>query len=115
VAIVSVMTDATIRRFRIDVPQTDLDDLRDRLARTRWPDELPEAGWDYGVPLAYAREIAGYWADGYDWRTHEADLNTLPQFMTTIDGADVHFLHARSPREDAIPLLLTHGWPGSIL
>jgi pimeloyl-ACP methyl ester carboxylesterase len=109
------MTDVTIRPFRINVPQADLDDLRDRLARTRWPDELPGSGWDYGLPLGYARELAEYWATSYDWRAHEAKLNSIPQFMTTVDGTDLHFLHVRSPREDANPLLLTHGWPGSIL
>lgn len=109
------MTDLITRPFRIDVPQADLDDLRDRLARTRWPDELPDAGWDYGASLGYLRELVGYWATGYDWRSHEAQLNVLPQFMTAIDGTDVHFVHVRSSRQDATPLLLTHGWPGSIL
>ncbi len=104
-----------IRPFRIDVPQADLDDLRERLARTRWPDELPGVGWDYGVPLGYLRELAEYWRTAYDWRAHEARLNQFPQFTTTIDGANVHFLHVRSPERDAWPLLLTHGWPGSIV
>ena len=79
-------SDTTIRPFRIDVPQADLDDLRDRLARTRWPDELPGVGWSRGVPLAYLKELAAYWADGYDWRKQEARLNEHPQFTTTIDG-----------------------------
>jgi pimeloyl-ACP methyl ester carboxylesterase len=109
------MTDLVIRPFRIDVPQADIDDLRDRLARTRWPDEPPGSGWDYGLPLGYALELAEHWATGYDWRTHEAALNAFPQFMTTVDGTDLHFLHIRSSRTDAVPLLLTHGWPGSIL
>jgi epoxide hydrolase len=108
-------SDTTIRPFRIDVPQADLDDLRDRLRRTRWPDELPGVGWSRGVPLAYLKELAGYWADGYDWRKQEARLNEHPQFTTTIDGANVHFLHVRSPEPHALPLLLTHGWPGSIV
>ena len=107
--------DADIRPFRVDVPQADLDDLRDRLARTRWPDELPDAGWSRGVPLGYLQELAAYWRDGYDWRKHEADLNRHPQFTTTIDGTGVHFLHVRSPEPDALPLILTHGWPGSIV
>ena len=100
--------------FRIEVPEADLDDLRDRLARTRWPDELPDVGWSYGVPLGYMREMAEYWRTGYDWRAHEARLNALPQFTTTIDGANVHFIHVRSPEPDALPLVLTHGWPGSV-
>jgi epoxide hydrolase len=108
-------TDAEIRPYRIEVPQADLDDLRDRLHRTRWPDELPGVGWARGVPLAYLKQLAAYWADGYDWRRHEARLNQYPQFTTTIDGANVHFLQVRSPEPDALPLLLTHGWPGSIV
>ncbi|MBP2327601.1 pimeloyl-ACP methyl ester carboxylesterase [Kibdelosporangium banguiense] len=101
--------------FRSEVPQADLDDLRDRLARTRWPDELPGAGWDYGVPLEYLRELAAHWQTGYSWREHEARLNELPQFTTVIDGQKIYFLHVRSPEPDALPLLLTHGWPGSVL
>jgi pimeloyl-ACP methyl ester carboxylesterase len=108
-------SDATIRPFRIDIPQADLDDLRDRLHRTRWPDELPGLGWTRGVPLGYLQELAAYWADGYDWRKQEARLNELPQFTTTIDGANVHFLQVRSPEPDALPLILTHGWPGSVV
>ena len=108
-------SDTAIRPFRIDIPQADLDDLRDRLARTRWPDELPGVGWTRGVPLGYLKELAAYWADGYDWRKQEARLNELPQFTTTIDGANIHFLHVRSPEPDALPLILTHGWPGSIV
>jgi epoxide hydrolase len=106
---------AELRPFRIDVPQSELDDLRDRLGRARWPDELPDAGWSRGVPLGYLRELAEYWRNTYDWRRQEARLNELPQFTTTIDGANVHFLHVRSPEPGALPLLLTHGWPGSII
>jgi pimeloyl-ACP methyl ester carboxylesterase len=108
-------SDTEIRPFRIDIPQADLDDLRDRLHRTRWPDELPGVDWTRGVPLGYLKELAAYWADGYDWRKQEARLNEHPQFATTIDGAGVHFLHVRSPEPDALPLVLTHGWPGSIV
>jgi epoxide hydrolase len=104
-----------IRPFRVDVPQADLDDLHQRLARTRWPDELPDAGWTRGVPLGYLKELAAYWRDGYDWRKQEAALNQHPQFTTTIDGATTHFLHIRSPEPEALPLVLTHGWPGSIV
>ena len=108
-------SDADIRPFRIDVPQADLDDLRDRLARTRWPDELPDTCWSRGVPLGYLKGLAAYWRDGYDWRKQEAELNRHPQFTTTIDGTGVHFLHVRSPEPDALPLVLTHGWPGSVV
>jgi epoxide hydrolase len=104
-----------IRPFRIDIPQADLDDLRDRLRRTRFPDELPGAGWAMGVPLGYLRELTGYWATTYDWREHEARINAFPQFTTTIDGQRVHFLHVRSPEQDATPLIVTHGWPGSVV
>lgn len=106
---------ADIRPFSIDIPQDQLDDLADRLARTRWPDELPEVGWDYGVPLDYLEELAEYWRHTYDWREHETRLNEFPQFTTTIDGQNVHFLHVRSPEPDALPLVLTHGWPGSVV
>jgi epoxide hydrolase len=100
--------------FRIDIPQADLDDLRRRIAETRWPDELAGVGWERGVPLGYLRELADYWAQSYDWRAAEARLNSFPQFTTEIDGAVVHFLHVRSPEPDAMPLLITHGWPGSV-
>ena len=108
-------TDTEIRPFRIDIPQEDLDDLQARLDRTRWPDELPGVGWDYGVPLGYVKELAEYWRTGYDWRAWESRLNAYPQFTTTIDGQNIHFLHVRSPEPDALPLILTHGWPGSIV
>jgi pimeloyl-ACP methyl ester carboxylesterase len=108
-------TSTDIRPFRIDVPQADLDDLRDRLARTRWPSELSGVGWSRGVPVDYLKGLAEYWRTGYDWRTAEAALNEYPQFTTTIDGANIHFLHVRSPEPDALPLMLIHGWPGSII
>ncbi|MBB6034389.1 epoxide hydrolase family protein [Phytomonospora endophytica] len=101
-----------IRPFRIDVPQADLDDLGDRLDRVRWTSELPEG--DYGVPLARLQRLVARWRDGFDWRAREAELNALPQFTTEIDGQNIHFLHVRSPEPDALPLLLTHGWPGTI-
>ncbi|MEV6418301.1 epoxide hydrolase family protein [Streptomyces sp. NPDC051662] len=104
-----------IRPFHLDIPQSELDDLCDRLDRTRWPDELPGVGWAYGVPLDYLKELAGYWRHEYDWRAAEAALNTWPQFTTTIDGANIHFAHVRSPEPDATPLMMTHGWPGSIV
>jgi len=110
-----VATDASVRPFRIEIPETVLDDLNVRLSQARWPDELPGARDRYGVPLGYIRELADYWRDGYDWREREARLNAYPQFKTTIDGQDVHFLHVRSPDSDALPLIATHGWPGSIV
>jgi epoxide hydrolase len=100
--------------FRIDIPQVDLDDLRSRLDRTRWPHELPDVDWDRGVPVAYLSEMAEYWRSIYDWRAAEAKLNQFPQFTTKVDGANVHFLHVRSPEPNAVPLILTHGWPGSV-
>ncbi|HET6952945.1 MAG TPA: epoxide hydrolase [Acidimicrobiales bacterium] len=104
-----------IRPFAVDVPQADLDDLDDRLARTRWSAELPGTPWDRGVPAGYLRGLAEYWRTAYDWRQAEATLNEQPHFTTTIDGANVHFLHVRSPEPDALPLVLTHGWPGSFV
>lgn len=104
-----------INPFRIEIPQADLDDLTDRLSRTRWPNEVADAGWDYGFPLARLKELAEYWRTGYDWREHEARLNELPHFTTTIDGQNIHFVHVRSAKPDALALILTHGWPGSFL
>jgi pimeloyl-ACP methyl ester carboxylesterase len=101
--------------FRIAVPQAALDDLKARLAATRWSDESPGPGWSRGVPLDYLKELAGYWRTKYDWRSHEAKLNAHPQFTTTIDGQTVHFLHVRSPEPEATPLMLIHGWPGSVV
>jgi epoxide hydrolase len=109
------MTETDIAPFRVEIPQSALDDLQARLERTRWPDEPPDPGWDYGVPLQYVRRLADRWHDGYDWRAWEARLNELPQFTTTIDGQNVHFIHVRSPAQDALPLIATHGWPGSIV
>ena len=109
------MTDITqVEPFRVEIPQADLDDLTDRLKRTRWPDEVDGASWTYGVPGDFVRELVDYWIDGYDWRAHEARLNEWDQYITTIDNQRVHFLHVRSPREDALPLLATHGWPMSV-
>ncbi len=111
------MTD--IRPFRIAAGDDELDDLRRRLAATRWPDPETVDDWSQGIPLSYLRDLCAYWADGYDWRAREARLNEFPQFTTPIgvDGCepvDIHFLHVRSPHDDAMPLVLTHGWPGSI-
>jgi epoxide hydrolase len=101
--------------FRIAIPQAAIDDLRDRLARTRWPDALPGAGWTRGVPIDYLKELAEYWRTQYDWRAHEAELNAYPQFTTSVDGQTIHFLHVRSPEPNAMPLMLIHGWPGSVV
>ncbi|HEY7486779.1 MAG TPA: epoxide hydrolase [Streptosporangiaceae bacterium] len=122
------MTNTEIHSFRIEIPQADLDDLQDRLTRTRWANELPsetfkadvqtgpvQPGWEYGVPLDYVRRLVAYWRDGYDWRAYEARLNAYPQFTTEIDGQRIHFLHVRSPEPDATPLILTHGWPNSVV
>src|SRR5918999_2792223 len=101
--------------FRIEIPDADIDDLRRRIAGTRWPGELSDVGWDRGVPLSYLRELAEYWRTEYDWRAAEARLNRYPQFITEIDGENVHFLHVESPEPDALPLVITHGWPGSVV
>lgn len=101
--------------FAINVPQTELDDLRERLANTRWPDELPGVGWSRGVPLGYMRDLAEYWRTGYDWRKYEARLNEFPQFTTEIDDQNIHFVHVRSHEPNALPLILVHSWPGSFV
>jgi pimeloyl-ACP methyl ester carboxylesterase len=101
--------------FRIEVAEAELEDLRARLRRTRWPERETVEDWSQGVPLAYLKELCGYWADGYDWRATERRLNELPQFRTVIDGIGIHFLEVRSPHADALPLVITHGWPGSII
>jgi pimeloyl-ACP methyl ester carboxylesterase len=103
-----------IRPFRIDIPQSNVDDLHDRLDRTRWSDDLPGvAGWDRGVPSRYLKELVAYWRGGFDWRGWEARLNDFPQYVTDIDGQPIHFLHVRSAEPGAVPLVLTHGWPSS--
>jgi pimeloyl-ACP methyl ester carboxylesterase len=104
-----------ITEFRIEIPEAELRDLRERLRRTRWPEAEAVDDWSQGVPLAYMHELCRYWADQYDWRQTEARLNSRPQFRTEIDGLAIHFLHVRSPQPDALPLVVTHGWPGSIV
>jgi pimeloyl-ACP methyl ester carboxylesterase len=104
-----------IRPFRFAIPESDLDDLRERLARTRWPERETPSDWSQGIPLAYTREVCEYWRTTYDWRRCEAQLNALPQFVTEIDGLDIQFLHVRSPHAGARPLVMTHGWPGSMI
>ena len=108
------MSDA-ISPFTISIPEDVLDDLRQRLARTRWPDAVDGAGWDYGADLGYVKELCDYWREKFDWRAQEAALARHPHFTTPVDGQRLHFLHARSPEPGAFPLILTHGWPGSVL
>jgi pimeloyl-ACP methyl ester carboxylesterase len=104
-----------IERFQIRVDDSVLQDLRARLAETRFPDQIEGTGWEYGAPVDYVRELVEYWRDEYDWRAQEARLNQLPHFRTRIDGQSIHFVHARSTHADAFPLLLVHGWPGSVV
>ena len=108
------MASDAITPFRIEIPDGELDDLRRRLRGTRWPDAETVEDWSQGIPLAYVQEVCSYWAEKYDWRATEARLNEFPQFKTEIDGLDIHFIHQRSKHEDAFPLLITHGWPGSV-
>jgi pimeloyl-ACP methyl ester carboxylesterase len=104
-----------ITPFRVEIPESDLRDLRERLARTRWPEAETVDDWSQGVPRAYLQELCAYWARGYDWRATEARLNALPQFRTELDGLGIHFIHLRSSHPEALPLVITHGWPGSIV
>lgn len=104
----------SITPFTAAIPDSALQDLQQRLAMTRWPDPETTTGWEQGIPLAYTRELAAYWAGEYDWRRIESKLNSWPQFTTNIDGIDIHFIHRRSPHEDALPLIISHGWPGSV-
>jgi len=104
----------SLRPFEIHVAGEVLDDLRDRLSRTRWPDAIPGTGWDYGADVGYVRELCDYWRDRYDWRAHEAELNRYPQFLAEVDGVDIHFYRVRGNGSNPFPLLLLHGWPGSV-
>src|ERR1700688_375847 len=112
---VAAATGEAIRPFRIHIPEKDLVDLRHRLAATRWPEKETVADDTQGVPLATMRELVRHWQSDYDWRKIEARLNALPQFITEIDGLDIHFIHVRSKHDNALPLIVTHGWPGSII
>src|SRR5215831_12659341 len=104
-----------IRSFQVDVPEEELADLRRRIAATRWPEKEPVADQSQGVQLETIQALARYWSTDYDFRRFEARLNALPQFMTEIDGLDIHFIHVRSKHENAVPLIITHGWPGSVI
>jgi len=106
---------AAVESFRIGIEEPVLEDLQRRLAQTRLPDQIPGTGWEYGIPCDYLRELVDTWRDEYDWRAEESRLNELSHFRTRIDGHAIHFVHARSPHEEALPLLLSHGWPGSIV
>jgi pimeloyl-ACP methyl ester carboxylesterase len=108
------MASDDIRPFRVEVPAEVLDDLRDRLARTRWPDQIPGSGWGYGTDLAYLQDLCTYWRNDFDWRAQEDRFNRWPHFLTDIDGQQIHFIHARSDNPNALPLIVTHGWPGSV-
>src|ERR687889_506993 len=107
--------EVAVRDFHIDVPEEELDDLRQRILATRWPEKEPVADFSQGVPLATMQKLARYWATEYDWRKVEARLNALPNFITEIDGLDIHFIHVRSQHENALPVIITHGWPGSVI
>jgi pimeloyl-ACP methyl ester carboxylesterase len=111
----TVETPSDIRPFHVDVPQEELDDLRRRIGATNWPEKETVADQSQGVPLAMIQKLARYWMTDYDWRRCEASLNALPQFMTELDGLEIHFLHVRSRHDDALPLIINHGWPGSII
>jgi pimeloyl-ACP methyl ester carboxylesterase len=107
--------DDQIRPFRISFSDAELDDLHQRIDRTRWPEEVPGSGWEHGVPTGYARELAQYWRHGFDWGKQQERLNGFPQFMTTIEGQTIHFVHVRSAEPGALPLILTHGWPTTFI
>src|SRR6188472_1825830 len=104
-----------VRPFRVDIPESELDDLRRRIEATRWPSQELVTDRSQGVQLATLQALARYWATGYDWRRIEARLNALPQFTTEIDGVEIHFIHVRSQHQNALPLIMTHGWPGSVM
>src|SRR5215216_2492722 len=107
--------EVAVRDFHIDVPQEELDDLRQRILATRWPEKEPVTDFSQGVPLATMQKLARYWTTEYDWRKVEEKLNSYPQFITNIDGLDIHFIHVRSKEQNALPVIVTHGWPGSII
>jgi hypothetical protein len=104
-----------IEKYEIFVPDPVLEDLKRRLGAARLPDQIPGTGWEYGAESSYLRELIAYWRDEFDWRAQEASLNRLPHFTTAIDDQRIHFVHARSPHENATPLLILHGWPGSVV
>ncbi|WP_219834237.1 epoxide hydrolase N-terminal domain-containing protein [Paenibacillus sp. R14(2021)] len=109
------MTQQQIRPFHVNVPEEELTELRNRINATRWPEKETVSDQSQGVPLATIQQLARYWANDYDWRKIEARMNSFPHFLTEIDGLDIHFIHVRSKHEDAMPILIAHGWPGSII
>ena len=102
-----------VQPFKIDIPESTLTDLRERLARTRWPDEIPGSDWDYGSNLDYIKELTEYWRTGYDWRAQEAALNSFSHFKTSIEGQGIHFIHQRGQGPNPMPIVVTHGWPST--
>ena len=108
-------TSTLVRPFTVSISDSEIDDVKQRLARTRWPDPETVGDWSQGVRVENARSLVDYWERGYDWRRFESELNRFPQFLTEIDGLDIHFIHVRSKNPNAMPLILTHGWPGSIV
>ena len=115
ILLLNILSDESIRPFQVHIPQSQLDDLRRRILATKWPDREIVTDESQGVQLATMQKLAKYWATEYDWRKVEARLNALPQFVTTIDGVDIHFIHVRSKYPNALPIIITHGWPGSII
>ena len=112
---VGVVETKDVRPFNVNIPEADLADLRKRIVATRWPDKETVSDFTQGVPLATVQKLAKYWATEYDWRKVEARLNAVPNFITEIDGLDIHFIHVRSKHQNALPIIITHGWPGSVV
>ena len=104
-----------IKEFKIDISDEVLEDLHNRLSNSRWPNKEPVEDWNQGIPLSYMKDVCNYWLNEYNWRDRESKLNRFPHFLTKIDGIDIHFIHKTSPHEDARPLIITHGWPGSFV
>ena len=104
-----------IEKFKVNIPQSELDDLNDRIKKVRWPDEIKNSDWKYGTSLSYIKELANYWLEEFDWRIIEKEINSFPNFIADVDGNQIHFLHIKSNKKNAIPIIITHGWPGSFL
>ncbi|WP_282180385.1 epoxide hydrolase family protein [Maribacter stanieri] len=104
-----------IEKFKVNIPQSELDDLNDRIKKVRWPDEIKNSDWKYGTSLSYIKELADYWLEEFDWRIIEKEINSFPNFIADVDGNQIHFLHIKSNKKNTIPIIITHGWPGSFL